>query len=69
MRKLSSEIEPVLAVLKEPAIFLNIDERLPVCKVPQSKAGQTKQAGVLREQLKSFLPLCSLRLLKVRSLF
>jgi len=45
MRKLSSEIEPVLAVLKEPAIFLNIDERLPVCKIPQSKAGQTKQAG------------------------
>jgi len=36
MRKFSSEIEPVLAVLKEPAIFLNIDERLPVCKVPSS---------------------------------
>jgi hypothetical protein len=30
MRKLSSEIEPVLAVLKELAIFFNIDELLPV---------------------------------------
>jgi len=49
MRKFSSEIEPVLAVLKELAIFLNIDERLPVCKIPQSKAGQTKQARAPRE--------------------
>ena len=49
MRKFSSEIEPVLAVLKEAAIFLNIAERLPVGKIPQSKAGQTKQAGASRE--------------------
>jgi hypothetical protein len=53
MRKLSSEIEPVLAVLKEPAIFLNIDERLPVCKIPTSiKSRIDKASRALREQLK-----------------
>ena len=48
MRKFSSEIEPVLAVLKEAAIFLNIDERLPVCKIPQSSWANKASRGTKR---------------------